>query len=175
MARLVSELLALARADAGVPLTVRPVDLDNVVLETFQQARQLASGQRLVLDAIEPVSLRGDEDRLRQLLLILLDNALKYTPAGGEVRLRMTRTPGHAEMTVRDSGAGIPADALPHVFERFYRADSARSPDPGGSGLGLAIAQVIARQHGGDIAIRSQPGQGTEVTVRLPQAGGAAR
>lgn len=172
MARLVSELLALARADAGVPLTFRPVELDSVLLDTFQQARQLASGQHLVLDAIEPVSLAGDEDRLKQLLLILLDNALKYTPAGGEVRLSMQQQPEQAEVTVSDSGIGIPAEALPHVFERFYRADSARSRDPGGSGLGLAIARTIARQHGGDIAIRSQAAQGTTVTVRLPLAGG---
>jgi two-component system OmpR family sensor kinase len=168
MARLVAELLTLARADAGVPLTIRTVDLDALVLETFQMARQLATGQTLVMDGLEPISLRGDADRLKQLLLIVLDNALKYTPPGGEVRLCLQQVDAQAEVIIRDSGIGIPPEALPHVFERFYRADRARSKHLGGNGLGLAIAQTIIRQHSGAISIQSQLGSGTTVTLRLP-------
>jgi signal transduction histidine kinase len=139
-----------------------------VVLEAVGSARQLAHGQVLTLARFEPVQLRGEEDRLKQLLLIVLDNALKYTPAGGKVTVGLWRDGDDAEIMVRDTGVGIPEDDLPHVFERFYRADPARGRDPGGTGLGLPIAQWIARQHGGHIEIASRVGAGTTVTVRLP-------
>jgi two-component system OmpR family sensor kinase len=168
LTRLVADLLALARADAGVPLKHRLLDLDAVVLDAFREARQLARGQTLVLDPFEPVQVVGDEDRLKQLLLILLDNALKYTPAGGQVTLGLRHSNAEVEMLVRDTGVGIAPGDLPHVFERFYRADPARGRDPGGTGLGLSIAQWIVEQHGGKITINSQPGQGTLVTVCLP-------
>ena len=128
LARLVADLLALARADAGVPVKRFPVDLDVLVLETFGVARQLAHGQTLDLDPFEVASIDGDEDRLKQLLLILLDNALKYTPAGGNVRVGLQRTDGHVEVIVRDTGVGIAERDLPHVSERFYRADSGPGP-----------------------------------------------
>ena len=169
LSRLVADLLALARADAGVPLAIQPVDVDAVVLEAFQEARGLARGQELVLDPLEPVRIRGDADRIKQLLLILLDNAIKYTPAGGRITLGLRAGPdGGATLTVADTGVGIPPADLPHVFERFYRADPARSRDPGGTGLGLSIARWIVDRHGGSIAIDSAPGRGTTVTVRLP-------
>ena len=168
LARLVADLLALARADAGVGLRRRPVDLDGVVLEAINGARQLVRGQHLVVEAFEPAQVMGDEDRLKQLILILLDNALKYTPAGRQVVLELRRNSHSAEVSVRDTGVGIPAEALPHVFERFYRADPARARDPGGTGLGLPIAQWIVEQHAGQIQLASEPGQGTTVTVSLP-------
>ena len=178
MARLVSDLLALARADAGVALRRQPVELDALALDVFQTARKLATGQELALEEFEPVMIMGDEDRLKQLVLILVDNALKYTPKGGRVTLGLRRvgapdtgqsvSADSAEIIVRDTGVGIPAEALPHVFERFYRADPARRRDPGGTGLGLAIARWIAEQHGGDITIESAPGAGTTAIVRLP-------
>jgi signal transduction histidine kinase len=102
------------------------------------------------------------------LLLILLDNALKYTPAGGRVTLGLRRCGTAVEILVQDTGVGIGAEDLPHVFERFYRADPARSRDAGGSGLGLPIAHSIAEQHGGTINLISQAGQGTTALVRLP-------
>lgn len=178
LTRLVADLLALARADAGIPLRHRPLDLDALVLDAFRAARQLGRGQTLVLDPFEPVQVIGDEDRLKQLLLILLDNALKYTPQEGKVTLGLRQRGQFVEVLVRDTGVGIPREDLPHVFERFYRADPARSRDPGGTGLGLAIARWIVEQHGGDITIDSQPGKGTLFTVRLPlidQRGGRPR
>jgi two-component system, OmpR family, sensor kinase len=171
LTRLVADLLALARADAGVPLRTSLVDLDAVVLEAVGSARQLAQGQVLTIERFEPAQVRGDEDRLKQLLLIVLDNALKYTPAGGTVAVALRQSGDMAEIAVRDTGVGIPEGDLPHVFERFYRADPARGRDPGGTGLGLPIAQWITRQHGGDIAIASRSGAGTGVTIRLPLAG----
>lgn len=168
LTRLVADLLALARADAGIPLRSSVVDLDTVVLEVFGNARQFARGQTLSLDALEPIQIRGDEDRLKQLLLILLDNALKYTSAGGAVVVELCRVGNEAEVIVRDTGMGIPQKDLSHVFDRFYRADPARGRDPGGTGLGLPIAQWIVSQHGGRIAIASHVGIGTTVTVHLP-------
>jgi signal transduction histidine kinase len=168
LTRLVADLLALARADAGVPLRRARVDLDAIVLEECGDARQLAHGQTLTLDPFEPVQIWGDEDRLRQLLLILLDNALKYTPPTGRVTVGLCRAGEGVELSVRDTGVGIPAADLPHVFERFYRADPARGRDPGGTGLGLAIAVWIVRQHAGDIGVTSDFGKGTTVTVHLP-------
>jgi len=168
LVRLVADLLALARADAGVPVAHQPVDLDELVLDAFRSAKQLAKDQTLTLDPFEPVRVSGDADRLKQLVLILLDNAIKYTPAHGTVTLGMQHVGTLAEIVVRDSGMGIAPQELLHVFERFYRADPARSRDPGGTGLGLAIARWIADEHKATIAIDSQPGHGTCVTVRLP-------
>lgn len=168
LGRLVADLLALARADAGIAIKRQPVDLDAVALDAFSTARQLARGHTLTIEPFDPVRVTGDTDRLKQLTLILLDNALKYTPATGSVTLGLQPIDNSAELIVTDTGVGIPAADLPHVFERFYRADPARSRDPGGTGLGLPIAKWIVEQHGGTIAIASTAGVGTTVTVRLP-------
>ena len=171
LGRLVAELLALARADAGVAIRSQHVDLDRVALEAVQEARHLAGGRRRVeIEKLDPVSLSGDPDRLKELLLILLDNAVRYTPEQGVISLRLQRNGTHAEVGVSDNGLGISPEDLPHIFERFYRADPARSNDPGGSGLGLAIARWIAERHGGSISIQSEPGKGTRATVSLPLA-----
>jgi signal transduction histidine kinase len=168
LARLVADLLALARADAGVTLRHQRVELERVALAALGEARHLAREQQLGVERLDPALVHGDPDRLTQLVLILLDNACKYTPAGGQVTLAVQRNGATVELRVSDTGVGIgPAD-LPHVFERFYRADPARARDPGGSGLGLAIAQWIVQQHGGEITLASAPGQGTTVTVCLP-------
>jgi signal transduction histidine kinase len=168
LSQLVADLLALARADAGIALQRRRVELDRVLLEAVGDARHLARGQRLEIDALEPVVVSGDPDRLRQLLLALLDNAVKYTPAGGRIGVALARDSTNARLTVSDDGVGIPATDLPHVFDRFYRADPARSRDPGGTGLGLPIARWIVEQHGGDITVTSEPGEGTQVRIQLP-------
>jgi two-component system OmpR family sensor kinase len=170
LAQLVADLLALARADAGAQVRREPVELDRVVLEAFGAARHLARGQQLSVEQIEPLLLQGDRDRLTQLLILLLDNAVKYTPSGGAVSVALRREGAWALVTVRDTGAGIPAADLPRVFERFYRADPARARDPGGTGLGLAIGKWIVEQHGGRITLESTLGSGTAAHVRLPLA-----
>lgn len=168
LGRLVADLLTLARADAGVAIRHAPVDLDALVLDSFRIARSLAHGQTLELAPFTPVQVLGDADRLRQLLIILLDNALKYTPPPGVVTLGLACHDHQVEITMRDTGQGIDPAALPHVFERFYRADPGRGRATGGTGLGLAIARWIVTEHGGTIAIASQEGQGTTLTVSLP-------
>ncbi|MGI8482958.1 MAG: sensor histidine kinase [Thermomicrobiales bacterium] len=166
MSRLVNDLLILARADAGQRLTLRPTPLRPLVEVAYRQAQLLAVGQEVELGTIEEAMVLGDADTLRQLLLILLDNALKYTPDGGRVIIVLCSVTGHAHLTVTDTGMGIvPAD-LPQIFERFYRADAAR--ETSGSGLGLAIARWIAEQHAGRIEVTSTLGVGSTFSVVLP-------
>jgi signal transduction histidine kinase len=168
LTQLVADLLALARADAGVPIRHENVELDRVVLDVFGEARHLVHGQQLSLDAIEPVQVVGDPDRLKQLALILVDNAIKYTPESGSVSVSLRRNDHAAMLEVHDTGIGISQEDLPRVFERFYRADPARRRDVGGTGLGLSIARWIADQHGADLRLSSEPGRGTRVLVRFP-------
>ncbi len=167
MSRLVGELLALARADAGLVLRRQPVELAPITREAATQAGRFADGRQVVVEDLDPVLVSGDSDALRQLLLILLDNAVKYTPGGGRITIRLREKDGEVRLTVSDTGIGIEAEHLPHIFERFYRAESARTA--GGAGLGLSIAQWIAGQHGGHIEVESSPGQGSVFTVRLPK------
>ncbi len=175
LARLVGELLLLARADDGQPIARDRVPLDDLLVETLRGARPLAAGVDVGIAAIEPAVVAGDRDRLKQLLLILLENALRYTPNGGQVRVSLHRRSAEAVVEVVDSGIGIAPEDLPRVFDRFYRGDEARSRDAGGSGLGLAIAKWIAEAHGGAIAVASRPGQGAAFTVALPLAADEAR
>ena len=168
LARLVADLLALARADAGTPIRHERVEMDRLVMDVLGETKRLAREHRLAVDGLEPCTVSGDPDRLRQLLVILLDNALKYTPAGGRVALRLRREGDTAVITVSDTGVGISPEHLPHVFERFYRVDPGRSRDPGGTGLGLPIARWIVEQHGGSIELTSRPGEGTTAVVRVP-------
>ncbi|MBX6763947.1 MAG: HAMP domain-containing protein [Rubrobacteraceae bacterium] len=167
MSRLVGDLLTLARADAGRALERRPLDLATLAREAVAQARALTEGQKLSLDAPERIELAGDRDALKQLLLILLDNAIKYTPSSGHITVRAEAwRDGGAHISVSDTGEGIAPEHLPHIFERFYRADPARATE--GTGLGLSIASWIVRQHGGTIEVESEPGRGSTFTVHLP-------
>ena len=174
LGRLVSDLLTLARGDAGAQQALEEINLADVLLEAWQDASQLSHGHSLEKGTIQAVRVEGNRDRLKQLALILLDNAIKYTPVGGRVKLELCRIETVrgplAEVTVTDSGPGIAAEDLAHVFERFYRADRSRSPgaDPGGTGLGLPIAQSIAKGHDGEIYLESQLGHGTRAIVHLP-------
>ncbi|MCX7669523.1 MAG: cell wall metabolism sensor histidine kinase WalK, partial [Anaerolineae bacterium] len=174
MRRMVSDLLLLAQADAGLKLQRQPVELDTLLLEVYRQA-QVMAGDRLTvhLGAEDQALVLGDPDRLRQLLLNLVDNALKYTPAGGEVTLTLRRRDGWVQVIVEDTGIGISPEDLPHIFERHYRADRSRSRS-GGHGLGLAIAQWIAQAHDGRIEVTSELGKGSRFTVWLPEASATA-
>lgn len=170
MNRMVEDLLVLTRLDDGkVALREESVDAGSVVLTVYEQAMHLARGQELTC-LVEPdlPHIRADKDRLQQVILNLVENALKFTPSDGQVELQARATQHTLEITIRDTGAGIPPEALPHVFERFYRADPARSRQPqqrGGNGLGLAIAKELIEAQGGTIDIKSAPGQGTVVTI----------
>ncbi|HEY8424639.1 MAG TPA: HAMP domain-containing sensor histidine kinase [Limnochordales bacterium] len=171
LGRLVSDLLSLARADSGQPLQRQPVELDRLVTDVLRAMRVEMARHRLTVEHLEPVTVLGDPDRLRELLVILLDNAVRYTPEGGSIRVCLARwrgRDGEVELAVQDTGIGIAAEDLPHIFERFYRADKARSRQTGGTGLGLAIAKWIVEAHGGRIQVESRPGQGSRFTVRLP-------
>ncbi len=168
LVRLVADLLVLARADTGVPMRHDAVEVDRIVVAVLDEARLIAPHRRISIGTLDPAVVAGDADRIKQLVLNLVENALKYTPADGRITVALRRTGLIAEIEVRDTGIGIPAADLPHVFERFYRADPARTRDAGGTGLGLSIALWIARQHGGEIALASEPGRGTVATVRLP-------
>ena len=173
MTKLVEDLLTLARADEGeANLAKEPVSLGAVLEELGRDMSALANekGIRLTVD-VAPVEVEGDRHRLRQLGTILLDNALKYTPAGGAVTVRATQSHKTVELTVADTGPGIPLEEQARIFDRFVRADSARTRAAGGSGLGLAIAKWIAESHGGRISVESTPGHGAKFTVRLPALG----
>jgi heavy metal sensor kinase len=180
LTRLVSQLLFLCREDAGLGAgDLRPLRLDDLVSEVGEHMRVAAQekGIGLNLDLPGPCPVRGDADRLRQLFFNLLDNAIKYTPTGGTVAVRGESSGGQVRVTVADTGIGIPADHLPHVFDRFYRVDPSRSPETEGSGLGLAICRSIAEAHGGRLAIDSDLGNGTRVALVLPacrEDGGAS-
>ena len=172
MGAIVDDLLTLARADAGERrLRLERCFLDDVAVDAVQEARPLAErrGVRLEVGAFEEAPVLGEPALLRQASLILLDNALKYTPAEGTVTVAVGATGGDCTLVVRDTGTGIPPEVLPHVFERFYRGAPAEGREPG-AGLGLAIARWVAEAHGGTIAVESEPGLGTAVTIRLPAA-----
>lgn len=169
--RLSADLLLLARLDQGrLPWQPQPVDLSELLHVVAEQALPLAEARGVNLTDETPVglSIMGDPDYLVRLFLNLVDNAVKYTPSGGRVLLRAGREAKTAWVAVSDTGPGIAPEHVPHLFERFYRVDEARSRNSGGAGLGLAIAYEIARWHGGTIEVQSEPGRGTTFTVHLP-------
>jgi signal transduction histidine kinase len=168
LTRLVSDLLTLSRLEAEQPVRPALVELAPLANEISNQARLLAHGQlvRLRIEA-QPVVV-GDADRLRQVLLNLVDNALSFTPEGGVVEMLLDTVGNTARLVVADTGSGIAPEVLPRVMDRFVRGDPSRARATGGSGLGLAIARGIVEAHGGSIAIESQVGQGTRVTITLP-------
>jgi signal transduction histidine kinase len=170
MTRLVSDLLLLAEADvAEQQIQIGRVDLDDVVTDVFQAARVISGGRvDVVLENADPVCVPGDADRIKQLLLNLMDNAVKFTPEGGTVSIGMWREGEMARIDVADSGVGIPPEEQAAIFERFYRVEESRSKR--GSGLGLAISTWIVHAHNGSISVSSQPGKGSTFTVRLPIA-----
>ena len=172
MSQLVGELLTLARADAGQQLlSTEPLDLGALVHSVVETMQPLAERRGVQLShAVEiPSSVHGDQTRLSQLLIHLVDNGLRYTPRGGMVTVGIGQEDSSAVVHVSDTGVGIAAEHLPHVFERFYRVDAARARADGGSGLGLAICRWIAEAHGGSLAVRSELQRGSTFTLRLPR------
>ncbi|MBL8132240.1 MAG: HAMP domain-containing histidine kinase [Anaerolineae bacterium] len=174
MSRLVTDLLMLARADyGGLHLNKQPVDLDVLVEETVRETRMLASERvlRIGIGEFIPVQVQGDPDRLKQLLLNLVGNAIKFTPDGGSITLNLGRTATQAVIEVEDTGIGIAPEDLKRIFDRFYQADSSRARETGeGSGLGLSIAHWIVDAHGGRIEVSSKPNEGSKFTVFIPHA-----
>lgn len=173
LTRIVDNLTLLAKADAGlVPLTLTRLGFHELVRDVFADTQLLAqaSGLSVALAESTEVTVLGDAHRLRQLLLNLADNAVKYNQPGGSIMLRLKRDGPMAEFTITNTGPGIPAESLPRVFDRFFRGDLSRSQTVEGCGLGLSIAQWIASAHHGTIQIDSPPAQQTTVKMRLPLA-----
>jgi heavy metal sensor kinase len=170
--RLVGDLLLLAQAESGkLPLNREMVEMDTVILEVFDHVHVLANGKKnLTIAEIDQVLVCGDQDRLKQVILNLVSNAVLYTQEGGEIVLSLAKSEDHACFAVCDNGPGIPEDDIPHIFERFYRGEKSRSRSDGskGYGLGLSIAYWIVRNHGGEIDVQSVVGEGTTFSVRLP-------
>lgn len=178
MSRLVADLLTLARSDSGaVELNVQEFDLVTVAEQLVRLRQVLAQekGLRLELQAPESLPMTGDAERIKQLLAILVDNALKFTPSGGEINVTLDAERTHSGarraevIQVQDTGIGIPQEEQARIFERFYRVEEARTREAGGTGLGLAIAKWIAEAHQGTLQVQSQLGQGSTFTVRIPK------
>jgi heavy metal sensor kinase len=173
-AKLIEELLALARADSGhESLDIRPFDLLPLLRESASQWKQVAALRSLQFEErlkVQQLQVMGDESALRRVIDILLDNALKYTPAPGTVTLCADENAGRTMVTVKDTGIGIATEDQARIFERFYRADKARSRELGGAGLGLAIAQWIVQLHKGSITVNSVPGKGSAFQIEIPSA-----
>jgi len=168
---LIERLMLLARADSGTEaIQLGPLDLTGPAREAWEEGRTLAEAKQIsLLHEIprEPVWIEGDFPSLRRLFLILIDNAVKYTPPQGQVKVSVSSRDGWAVAEVSDTGIGIGPQDLPHVFERFYRADKARTRESGGTGLGLSIGRWIAEAHGGTIEAQSAPGEGSQFRVRI--------
>ena len=171
LGKLINDLLALARADEGlVQFDHDTVQLDLLTSDVVDSMEALAAERKIILTVgeLHTATILGDAARLIQVIMSLVDNALTYTNAGGSVTLSVKTTKTHALLIVRDTGIGIAPKDQPHIFERFYRADPARSRAAGGSGLGLSIVDWVVRAHDGTVSVESRPGQGSTFTVVLP-------
>jgi signal transduction histidine kinase len=171
LTRMVGDLLLLAQAESGkLPLIFQPVELDALLLDVLKDLHLLAGDRvQLKISEIDQVLVNGDPDRLKQVLVNLISNAIKYTPGHGTVTFELSRVENQSRLMIRDTGPGIPAEDLPYIFERFYRAEKSRTRSKtSGFGLGLSIAYWIINIHGGTIEVESQEGQGTTFTIWLP-------
>ena len=171
MSSVIGKLLFLARSDAGKEqLNFEDVDLKELITGLSANIETLAidKGIKFTVDAKENLIVNGDKVKLRQLFINILENAVRYTPTGGNISVLLEKKDSNAVTAISDTGIGIPPEHLPHIFERFYRVDKARSRADGGVGLGMAIAKYIADSHGGKIEVESQVGKGTTITVTIP-------
>lgn len=178
LSKIVESLLAISRLDAGEALMTRErFDLTELVTDTADQMRLLAEDKQIALKcaATGRVEVEGDQGRVKQVVVNLVDNAIKYTGEGGTVEINVGVVNGSAVLEVTDSGVGIPSEAISHVFERFYRVDKARSRQMGGAGLGLSIVKSICAAHQGRVSVESSEGKGSRFTVELPLANGQAK
>ena len=175
---IITDLLTLTRMDSGNEgIRKETVDMSRLTEETVRSLMPAAEqqNQRLTAEVEQDIVMQGERLRLNQILYNLTDNAIKYTPENGEILVTLRQdTDGAIIWQVRDNGVGIPAEDQEHIFERFYRVDKARSRESGGTGLGLSIVKQLVTMYGGTITVRSEPGQGTLFTVRLPREGGEA-
>jgi heavy metal sensor kinase len=176
MSRIIEDLLLLAKSDAGQkPLTIKEMSLSDLLQELYLQGRSLAQPKAIELvlhpNVTEEIRILADEMRLRQVFLNLIANAVNYTPDGGRVEISLSVSETEAIVKVADTGIGIPAEHLPHIFDRFYRVDRARNREDGGTGLGLAIVDSFVKAHGGRVEVSSVPGEGSAFTVFLPRKG----
>jgi signal transduction histidine kinase len=168
--RMIDQVLTLARAESGqIPLAHQRVELGPLVTSVVEQVEAVAeaAGLSLSADVVDGAAVNGDPEWLERLLLNLLDNAFKFTERGGRIVVRLTTEGDMAHLEVRDTGVGMAADVVPHVMERFYRADPARSPSNQGVGLGLSLVRWIVDRHHATIDVDSQPGRGTTFTVNI--------
>jgi heavy metal sensor kinase len=173
LSRIVESLMAISRLDAGeAMMECDSLDLAELAASTTEQLRLLAEDKDVALrcESEELVRVEGDRARLKQVIVNLVDNAIKYTPAGGHVGVKVYASNGCGVLEVNDSGMGIPVEALPHIFERFYRVDKARLRQMGGAGLGLSIIKAIVTAHGGQVKVESVEGKGSRFLVELPIA-----
>ncbi|MBT7188608.1 MAG: sensor histidine kinase, partial [Anaerolineae bacterium] len=171
LTRLVGDLLLLAQAETGnIPLQKEKLELDSLLFEVLQEMHVLAEGKiKIKLTEIDQIQILGDRDRLKQVLLNLISNAVQYTPEGGEIFLSLSKKKKKACLLIQDTGPGIPAEDLPHIFERFYRTEKSRTRSKNaGFGLGLSIAYWIIEKHKGKINVKSTEGQGTSFEILLP-------
>jgi len=174
LSRIVEQLFTLTQLDSGNSCTDRQrFDLSELARTTAEQMSLLAEDKKISLtcQASQSVFIEGDRSRIKQVIVNLLDNAVKYTQSDGRILLRVDASNGHALLEVEDNGIGIPADALPHVFERFYRVDKTRSAEAESAGLGLSIVKSICTAHGAEVKVTSVPKVGSRFSVTLPSAG----
>jgi heavy metal sensor kinase len=173
LSKIVDQLLTMSRLDAGEAfLDVSRFDFSELVRTTVEHMRLLADEKKLALkvDAAVEVQVEGDQSRLRQVVVNLLDNAIKYTPDGGCINVGVSGEPHKAVLSVIDTGIGISQEGQEHIFERFYRTDKARSRELGGTGLGLSIVKSIGAAHGGRVSVQSQEGRGSTFRFEIPRA-----
>ena len=174
MSSVIGKLLFLARSDAGKEqLSFEDVDIKELITGLSANIEALAQdkGIKFTVDAKETLTVSGDKVKLRQLFINILENAVRYTPADGNIAVSLVQKDANAVVSIADTGIGIPPEHLPHIFERFYRVDKARARADGGVGLGLAIAKIIAESHKGTIAVASEVGKGTTFTISIPLKG----
>jgi len=172
MSRILEDLLVLSKGDEGeVALEKEPVELGSIVEEVSRQGEIFADEKevKIILAYLEPVTILGDAHRLKQMVWILLHNAVKFTPSGGEIKITLQDLDDTVYFTIRDNGIGIPEQDLPKIFDRFYRVDKARSRMDGGSGLGLSICKHIVDRHHGTVDVESKLGEGTKFKIRFPK------
>jgi two-component system OmpR family sensor kinase len=175
LSRIVDDMFMLARADAGnFPIRKTPMYLDEVLDEVVRATRVLSRARQIEvrLKSEEGAAMTGDEEMIKRMIVNVLDNAVRHAPSGSAVDVQLTRTAGRYEMAITDTGPGIPEAAQPHIFERFYRADPARSrANDSGAGLGLALARWIARAHDGDVWLLRSSSQGTTFMMAVGPGG----